>query len=79
VTPGAQAYLDKAREDMDDARTIMAITLAKVAARSASYAAFHAADALIVERTGKIAKTHPGGRAVLARPLTGRRATRDRY
>jgi uncharacterized protein (UPF0332 family) len=49
VTPEAQAYLDKAREDLDDARKIMAINLAKAAARSAYYAAFHAAEALIVE------------------------------
>jgi uncharacterized protein (UPF0332 family) len=58
VTPEAKDYLDKARDDLDDARKIVAIHLATVAARSAYYAAFHAAEA----RTGKIAKTHSGVR-----------------
>ena len=34
--------------------------LAEDAARNAYYAAFHAAQALIVERTGKAPKTHSG-------------------
>lgn len=63
----AADYLDKAREDLDDARKIAAIGLAKVAARCAYYAAFHAAEALIVERAGKIVKTHSGVRAEFAR------------
>jgi uncharacterized protein (UPF0332 family) len=67
VTPEAAAYLGKARDDLNDARTIVAIGLAKVAARSAYYAAFHAAQAYIVERTGKIAKTHSGLRTEFAR------------
>jgi len=66
VTPEAGDYLDKARGDLDDARKIMSIHLAKVAARSAYYAAFHAAEALIIERTGKVAKTHSGVRAEFA-------------
>ena len=57
MTPEAKDYLDKARDDLEDARKIAAIHLAKVAARSAYYVAFHAAEALIIERTGKIAKT----------------------
>jgi uncharacterized protein (UPF0332 family) len=69
VTPEAKDYLDKARDDLDDARKIVAIHLAKVAARSAYYAAFHAAEALIIERTGKVAKTHFGVRSELARLL----------
>ena len=40
----------------------------KVAARSAYYAAFHAAEALIFERIGKVAKTHKGVRSEFARP-----------
>jgi uncharacterized protein (UPF0332 family) len=47
----------------------VAIHLAKVAARSAYYAAFHAAEALIVERTGRVAKTHSGVRTEFARLL----------
>ena len=69
MTPEAKDYLDKARGDLGDARKIVAIPLAKVAARSAYYAAFHAAEALIIERTGKVAKTHSGVRAEFARLL----------
>lgn len=69
MTPEAEDYLDKARSDLDDARKIMTIQLAKVAARSAYYAAFHAAEAFIIERTGKVAKTHSGVRTELARLL----------
>ncbi|HWN51900.1 MAG TPA: HEPN domain-containing protein [Xanthobacteraceae bacterium] len=67
MTPEAADYLNKARDDLNDARKIAAIGLAKVAARVAYYAAFHAAEAFIVERTGKIAKTHSGVRSEFAR------------
>ncbi len=67
MTPEAADYLDKARDDLNDAKKIAAIGLAKVAARSAYYAAYHTAQALIVERTGKIAKTHSGVRPEFAR------------
>jgi len=67
VRPEAADYLEKARNDLEDARKVAAIGLAKIAARTAYYAAFHAAEALIVERTGKIAKTHSGVRAEFAR------------
>jgi uncharacterized protein (UPF0332 family) len=67
MTPEAKDYLDKARDHLDEARKIAAIGLAKAAARSAYYAAFHAAQAFIVERTGKIAKTHTGVRSEFAR------------
>jgi uncharacterized protein (UPF0332 family) len=67
VTPEAADYLNKARDDLNDARKVAAIGLAKLAARSAYYAAFHAAEAFIVERTGKVAKTHSGLRSEFAR------------
>ena len=67
MMPEAQDYLGKAREDLGEARLIAAIGLANPAARSAYYAMFHAAEALIVERTGKIAKTHSGVRTEFAR------------
>ncbi|HEX4181523.1 MAG TPA: HEPN domain-containing protein [Caulobacteraceae bacterium] len=67
MTPEAAAYLAKGRDDLDEARKIALIGLAKTAARSAYYAAFHAAEALILERTGKIAKTHSGVRSEFAR------------
>jgi uncharacterized protein (UPF0332 family) len=77
MTPEAADYLDKAREDLDDARKIMAIPLAKVAERAAYYAVFHAAEALIFERTGKVAKTHAGVRSEFSR-LTKETAGADR-
>jgi uncharacterized protein (UPF0332 family) len=71
VKPEAADYLSKARDDLNDARKIAAIGLGKVAARSAYYAAFHAAEAFIVEQTGKIAKTHTGLRTEFARLAKG--------
>jgi uncharacterized protein (UPF0332 family) len=67
VTPEAEDYLKKARDHLDEARKIAGIGLAKAAARSAYYAALHAAQSFIVERTGKIAKTHSGVRSAFAR------------
>lgn len=60
VTPEVEAYLEKATEDLADARKIMTIPLPKAAARSAYYVAFHATEALLLARTGRIAKTHTG-------------------
>ena len=67
MTPEARDYLEKATEHLSEAQKIAGIGLAKAAARSAYYAAFHAAQAYIVERTGKIAKTHSGVRSEFAR------------
>ncbi len=67
MTPEAADYLHKARDDLNDARKIAAVGLAKVAARTAYYAAFHAAQAFVLERTGKVAKTHSGLRSEFAR------------
>ncbi|MFZ1109604.1 MAG: HEPN domain-containing protein [Rhodomicrobium sp.] len=67
MTPEAKDYLDKARDHLDEARKIAGIGVARAAARSAYYAAFHTAEAFIVERTGKIAKTHSGVRSEFAR------------
>ena len=67
MKPETREYVSKARGDLDDAVAIMSIGLAKIAARSAYYAGFHAAEALIFKFTGKIAKTHSGVRSELAR------------
>lgn len=69
MTPEAADFLVKARNDLGDARKIMGIPLATAAARTAYYAAFHAAEALIFEHTGKIAKTHSGVWTEFARIL----------
>ena len=58
-------YLAKARTCLADARQIIA--LPRLAAREAYYAAFHAAEAYIFERTGKAARTHRGVQSEFAR------------
>ena len=63
MKPEAADYLEKARESLDEAGKIWAIGLASVAARSAYYAVFHAAQAFIVSQTDKSAKTHSGVRS----------------
>lgn len=60
-------YLAKARAALADARRIATLPLAHIAAREAYLAVFHAAEAFIFERTGRIAKTHRGVRTEFAR------------
>ncbi len=57
-------YLANADRDLGEARTIMAAGIARQAARLSYLAQFHAAQALIIERTGKFAKTDKGVRAL---------------
>ncbi|SRR5260370_13345105 len=63
----AQAYLDKARHSLDEARAVLSIGLFEAAGRAAYLAAYHAAQGLILARTNKIAKTHSGVRSEFAR------------
>lgn len=67
MKPETLQYLARALEDLREARQIAAIGLARAAARSAYYAAFHAAEAYIVEKTARVAKTHSGVRAEFSR------------
>jgi uncharacterized protein (UPF0332 family) len=67
VTPESTHYLGRAVESLSEARQIAAINLAAVAARSAYYAAFQAAQAHVFEKTGRIAKTHSGVRGEFSR------------
>jgi uncharacterized protein (UPF0332 family) len=60
VKPETAAYLANADESLKDAKAILTIQIPRQAARLAYYAQFHAAQALIFERTGKVAKTHRG-------------------
>jgi uncharacterized protein (UPF0332 family) len=62
MKPEAADYLEKASENLDEAKAIFGIGLASVAARSAYYAAFHAAQAVVVSQIGRVAKTHSGVR-----------------
>jgi len=63
MKPETAAYLDRADRSLSNARAILAINIAEAAGREAYYAAFHAAEALIFERTDKTPKTHSGVRA----------------
>ena len=67
MTPEAKEHLDKARQCLSRARTILAAGIGEDAGRNAYLAGFHAAQALIAERTGKDAKTHKGVHAQFAR------------
>ena len=58
MKPEADRYLDKARQSLAHARAIFAIDLGEEAGRAAYLGAFHAAQALIFERTNRAAKTH---------------------
>jgi len=60
VKPETAAYLASAAEALKDAKAILAIHIPRQAAHLAYYAQFHAAQALIFERTDRIAKTHRG-------------------
>jgi hypothetical protein len=53
-------YPAKARATLTDARQIGTLPLPHVGAREAYYAALHAAQAYIFERTGKVARIIPG-------------------
>ena len=55
-------HLANADRDIGEAHTIMAAGIARQAARLSYLAQFHAAQALIFERTGKTSKTHKGVR-----------------
>jgi len=68
VNPEPAEALTTARQHLRDARAIRGLDIAHVAAREAYLAAFHAAEAFIHARTGRIVKTHSGLRTVFARP-----------
>jgi uncharacterized protein (UPF0332 family) len=67
MTPEAALCLAAARQSLADAESILALPIPRIAAREAYMAAFHAAEALVIERTGKLVKTHSGLRTAFAR------------
>jgi uncharacterized protein (UPF0332 family) len=72
VTPEAEEHLLRAREYLHKAHQLLAaVRLHDEAARAAYLAGFHAAQALISERTGRIAKTHRGVRSAFSRLSKG--------
>ena len=60
MKPETSAYLVKADQSLEKARRILEIDIPDEAGRHAYYAAYHAAQAVIFERTDKAAKTHQG-------------------
>ena len=56
MTPEAKEHFDKARQCLTRARTILTAGIGEDAGRNAYLAAFHAAQALIAEHTGKTPK-----------------------
>ena len=60
MKPQSALFLEKARRLIAEADTMLGVRLYEAAGRSAYLAAFHAAQALIFERSGKVLKTHRG-------------------
>ena len=72
MTPEAKQHLDRAREYLSKARSFSDVLhYDDEAGRAAYLAGFHAAQALISERTGRIVKTHSGMRSAFARLVKG--------
>ena len=67
MTPAAARCLAAARLSLSDAEVILGVNIARVAAREAYMAAYHAAEALVTEETGKTVMTHAGLRTEFAR------------
>ena len=68
MRPEAADYLEKARGFLNKARDwLEAVHYGDETARTAYLAAFHAAQALLFERTGRVVKTHRGVRTAFAR------------
>ena len=65
MTPEAARFIAKARQCLADALPYQPL-VPRITGREAYLAAFHAAEALVYERTGKIARTHRGLRARFA-------------
>jgi uncharacterized protein (UPF0332 family) len=69
LTPETALLLEKAQETLVKGRTVLKIGFPDEAGRFAYLAAFHAAQALISERTGRTVKTHNGVQATFSRLL----------
>ena len=58
MTPEAERFLQNADDHLERGQTMLAAGLNDDAGRAAYLAAFHAAQATIFERSGKVVKTH---------------------
>ena len=68
MTPEAADYLSKASESLNKARSLLDVMhYSDEAARAAYLAGFHAAQAIVFERTARVAKSHSELRTAFAR------------
>ena len=66
MTPEVGEHLDKARQCLTRAKIILNAGVGEDAGRDAYLACFHAAQALILQRSGKVAKTHRGAQRLFS-------------
>jgi uncharacterized protein (UPF0332 family) len=71
LTPETGLFLAKARRLLDEAGGMLAIHYNEAAGRTSYLAGFHAAQALISDRTGRTVKTHGGVRTEFHRLIRG--------
>lgn len=67
MKPQTAAFLEKSRELLEHAETMLSIGLREQAGRTAYLAAFHAAQALIFETHGRVFKKHASVQGEFAR------------
>jgi len=60
VTPEAERFLQNADDHLERGETMLSPGLSDDAGRAAYLAAFHAAQAILFERTGTVFKSHKG-------------------
>jgi uncharacterized protein (UPF0332 family) len=71
MMPETERYFAKADKCLASARAALTVHLTNDAGRNAYLAAYHAAQALLFERTGKPAKTHKGVHTEFSRLTMG--------
>jgi len=71
LTPETSLFLAKARRLLGEAEGMLSIHYNEAAGRTAYLAGYHAAQALISERTGRAVKTHSGVRTEFHRLIRG--------
>lgn len=67
MRPQTGLFLDKARQQLERAETMLGVGLNEDAGRAAYLAGLHAAQAFIFESTDKVSKTHSGVQREFAR------------
>lgn len=60
MKPQTAAFLDKSRELIGEAQTMLGVGLNEAAGRTAYLAGLHAAQALIFEATSRVYRRHSG-------------------